>query len=142
MSVEQVRNSIAYCGLVCLLCRAGAECNCKTGNHCSKRLSPEGCFQYECCIWKGIDGCWECSDAPCDKDMFLPIEENRVSARRKIRVFITCIKEDGIDKFSQYILAGIESGIVYHRDGVYGDYDLETEEDILNLLRTSEKRRN
>ena len=138
MKAEQIANSIAYCGLICLLCRDDMECNCKTDNHCGKRLSPDGCYQYDCCIRKGFNGCWECPDAPCDKGMFLP-SNNPTSSRRKLRAFITCIKEDGLEMFSQYIVNNIESGIVYHRNGVYGDYDLETEEAILHLLRTGKR---
>ena len=136
MNIEQIKNSISYCGLICLLCRDDIECSCRRDNHCGKRLSLEGCFQYTCCVSKNLNGCWECPEAPCDKDMFSPIDKNRISARRKLRAFITCIKEDGIEKFSQYIINNIEKGIVYHRNGIYGDYDLENEEDILKLLRT------
>lgn len=28
-----------------------------------------------------------------------------------------------------------KDGIVYHKEGIYGDYDLENEEDVLKLLR-------
>jgi hypothetical protein len=48
----------------------------------------------------------------------------------RLKTFVKCIKEDGIDKFSEYILRNY-----YHRDGYTGDYDLETEGEILNLLR-------
>jgi len=139
MNAIQIEKSIAYCGLICALCSAGASCSCKINNHCSKKLSADGCFQYDCCTEKGLDGCWECSDAPCDKDMFTPIEDNRISARRKLRAFISCIKEDGIESFSKNITKNAEKGVVYHKNGVYGDYDLETEEKILHLLRTGEK---
>ena len=139
MNVEQIKNSIAYCGLICFLCSFDGSCDCKKDNHCGKKASPEGCFQYNCCIEKGLNGCWECSNAPCDKDMFSPIEAKQISARRKLRAFIACIKEDGIEKFFQYIVNNTEKGIVYHRNGVYGDYDLETEEKILCLLRTGEQ---
>lgn len=139
MNIEQIANSVAYCGLICSLCRDDVECNCKTDNHCGKRLSKEGCFQFDCCVRKGINGCWECSEAPCDKDMFSPNKTERISSRTKLRAFITCIKEDGIDNFAKYISNNAKNGIIYHRNGIYGDYDLKTEEDILQLLRTGEK---
>ena len=136
MKADQIKNSIAYCGLICLLCRDESECSCKADNNCGKRMSPEGCFQHDCCTTKGFNGCWECPDAPCDKDMFTPIEPGRISSRRKLRAFITCMKEDGIDRFAQYITDSVGRGFVYHRTGVYGDYDLDTEDLILQLLRT------
>ena len=136
MNLEIIKNSIAYCGLICQLCSLGGECDCREENHCGKRLSPEGCFQYDCCNSNGLNGCWECSLAPCDKGMFEPNNAKRISSRTKIRAFITCIKEDGIDRFAEYILRNVENGIVYHRNGIYGDYDLATEEEVLMLLRT------
>lgn len=54
----------------------------------------------------------------------------------KMRAFVTCIKEDGLDRFAEYIVRNSERGIVYHRNGVLGDYDLKSEVDILALLRT------
>jgi len=94
-------------------------------NHCGS------CFQYTCCRERGFNGCWECPDFPCDKDMF---DEKHL----RVKTFVKCIKEDGIDNFSQYILRNIENGILYHRNGYTGDYDLDTEEAILHLLRTGQ----
>lgn len=121
-------NSIAYCGLVCSFCCSDGKCRCKSENNCGKRLSPQGCYQYECCTAKGIKGCWECSDSPCDKDMLAP-------DKIKIRAFIRCIKEDGMQKFIDYLEQNEKEGFVYHRSGVMGDYDLPNENEILNLLR-------
>lgn len=123
-----IENSLAYCGLVCFLCYPNGGCSCKTDNHCGKRLSTEGCYQYNCCTSKKINGCWECKDAPCGIDMLAP---NKV----KLRAFIRCIKEDGIENFSKYIETNKRRGIVYHQSGILGDYDLETEEAVLRLLR-------
>jgi hypothetical protein len=121
-------NSIACCGLVCDFCSPDGSCNCKSNNHCGKRLSPEGCYQHSCCTSKGISGCWECEEAPCGIDMLAP-------DKIKLRAFIRCIKEDGIEKFIEYITINKEKGVVYHRSGILGDYDLETEDDVLELLR-------
>jgi len=59
--------------------------------------------------------------------------------RLRLKTFVKCIKEDGIKKFSQYILRNYENGIVYHKKGFNGDYDIpDSEEEILHLLRTGE----
>lgn len=121
-------NNIAYCGLICLFCRTDGGCNCKSENNCGKRLSPNGCYQYTCCTSKGINGCWECVDSPCGKDM---LAEDKI----KMRAFVRCIKEDGIDKFINYLEENTKLGIVYHKTGVVGDYDLPTEDEVLKLLR-------
>jgi len=53
----------------------------------------------------------------------------------KMRAFVRCIKEDGIHNFVSYIKKNHERGVVYHRKGVFGDYDLATEAEVLQLLR-------
>ena len=121
-------NQISYCGLVCAYCRPDGRCNCKSENNCGKRLSPSGCYQYTCCTSKGINGCWECLDSPCGKDMLAP-------DKIKMRAFVQCIKEDGIAKFISCLEQNEKSRIVYHRAGVIGDYDLSNEKEVLNLLR-------
>lgn len=121
-------NSIAYCGLVCGFCYPDGKCSCKSTNHCGKRLSTEGCYQYNCCTSKGINGCWECANSPCDKDM-LTID------KIKLRAFVQCIKEDGIQKFIGYLEQNEKDGIVYHKSGIIGDYDLSNETEVLHLLR-------
>lgn len=52
-----------------------------------------------------------------------------------MRAFVQCVKEDGIQKFIGYIEQNEKDGIVYHRAGVMGDYDLSNEKEVLNLLR-------
>jgi hypothetical protein len=121
-------NSVAYCGLICSFCCTDGRCSCKSDNNCGKRLSSEGCYQYNCCTSKGINGCWECADSPCGKDM-LAID------KIKMRAFVRCIKEEGIQKFIEYLEQNEKDGIVYHRTGVIGDYDLSSESEVLNLLR-------
>lgn len=128
MDAKQIEDSIAYCGLLCCLCQPAHVCSCRSSHICRKRLSAEGCYQYNCCTAKGLNGCWECPDAPCGIDM---LAEGKI----KLRAFIACIQEDGLDRFSAYIARNANHGIVYHRKGFLGDYDLESEADVLKLLR-------
>jgi len=128
MTVEKIKNSISYCGLLCILCCPDGSCDCRSVNNCGKKSSEEGCFQYDCCKKNCYLGCWECKDFPCGKDMF---NDNNL----RLKTFVKCIKEEGIENFCEYILRNYEKGIVYHNNGFIGDYDLDTEEKILNLLR-------
>ena len=100
MTVEKIKNSISYCGLICCLCDEDGGCDCRLNNHCNR----EGCFQYQCCNERGYLGCWECPDFSCDKDMF---DENHL----RLKTFVMCIKEDGIEEFSRYILRNFKKGI-------------------------------
>ena len=128
MTIEQIKNSISYCGLICCLCKTDGSCDCKARNHCDYQR----CYQHACCNERGYAGCWECPDFCCDKGMF---NEEHL----RLKTFVKCIKEDGIENFSRYILRNLENGILYHRNGHQGDYDLDTEEAILHLLRTGKK---
>ena len=128
MTAEQIAKSISCCGLICSLCSSNSSCDCRLTNQCEKKSSSAGCFQYKCCNKRGFSGCWECPDFSCDKDMFN-------DRNLRLKVFVKCIKEDGIETFSQYILRNFENGVLYHRNGYTGDYDLDTEEAILALLR-------
>ena len=56
MAANDIKTRLAYCGLLCALCSEDGSCDCKSGNHCGKRLSPEGCYQYNCCREKGLNG--------------------------------------------------------------------------------------
>ena len=120
--------SIGYCGLICEFCCPDGSCNCKTSNRCKKQLSTAGCYQYNCCTLKGIQGCWQCNDAPCGFDM---LAQDKI----KMRAFVRCIKEDGIEKFIEYIERNRTDGVIYHRNGFVGDYDLDTEVQVLSLLK-------
>lgn len=130
MNQHDVTKSIAYCGLVCALCHEGATCDgCRQGQ--GRCASKDGCFQYNCCRKKGIQGCWECADAPCGKDMFSREHD------RRLRAFVRCAKEEGLEKLGTYIFKNQICGIQYGYDK---DYDhLSSEEEVLQLLRTGKK---
>lgn len=133
MTLEEIQDNIGYCGLVCKLCHLACECDgCKSSrNCCGRHLSKTGCFQYKCCVGKGIVGCWECSDFPCDEDMFSKNHDVR------LRAFVRCAKEDGIHKLAEYVFNNQQKGIEY---GHNKDYDnLDSEETVLRLLRSGIK---
>lgn len=133
MDINEVSNSIGYCGLVCKLCHLADECDgCKSDkNCCGRHLSEAGCYQYNCCLNKKINGCWECDDFPCNNDMFSDSHDLRLLA------FVHCAKEEGVEKLAEYALINQQKGILY---GHQKDYDgLVSEEVVLKLLRTGEK---
>jgi hypothetical protein len=127
MNKKELENSIAYCGLVCNLCHLAAECNgCRTAaTNCPKYHSVEGCFHRDCCLTKGIDGCWECDEYPCGRDMFAG------KTKGEILGFCACIKQDGKAKFIGYILRNMAKGIRYGIEG----YGALSEKQVLELLK-------
>lgn len=134
MDAKEVASSIGYCGLICKFCHEADHCGgCKSDNNCCGRhLSEQGCFQYNCCTTKGINGCWECSESSsCTKDMFSEHHDIRN------RVFVKVAKTEGINKLAQYVIDNQKNGIQY---GWNKDYDnLESEEAIIDLLHNGVK---
>ena len=128
MDVKDIVQNMGYCGLVCTLCHGADKCNgCKSDNNCCGRhLSEEGCFQFDCCVKKDINGCWECADGPCEKDMFSEHHDVRN------RTFVKVAKNEGIEALAAYVLENQKNGIMY---GWNKDYDnLGNEEAIIDLL--------
>lgn len=133
MTVIEVVKNIGYCGLVCSFCHLKDTCDgCKSEeNCCGRHLSGDGCYQYNCCVERGIGGCWECKDFCCGKDMFSESHDIR------LRAFVRCAKEEGVEKLAEYVLRNQQSDIKY---GYNKDYDgLESEEVVLKLLKTGQK---
>lgn len=131
--IEELKESVAYCGLVCKLCHSADSCDgCRSENNCCGRhLSSDGCYQYNCCTERGLNGCWECEDFCCEKDMFSNSHDIR------LRAFVRCAKEEGIDKLTEYVWENQLNGIYY---GYLKDYDgLVSEDAVLKLLRSGQK---
>jgi hypothetical protein len=124
---QALTNSIAYCGLVCGMCHLKAECDfCKnTASLCAR---SEVCFQRDCCVQRGMEGCWECDEFPCGRDMHGPGHDLR------IRAFVTFIKAEGADALVDCLLRNEALGIHYGKDR---DYDGKgSEEEVIRLLKT------
>jgi hypothetical protein len=128
---QELIDSIAPCGLICKLCHLADRCDgCKaTASGCENHSAKwGGCYHRHCCLGKGLKGCWECSDAPCDQDMFSQTHDLR------IRAFVRCLKEEGPERLIDYLVANQARGIRY---GYQKDYDGKASEaEVLVLLRT------
>ena len=131
MNQSELVNSISYCGLICGLCHLDDQCDgCRsTASHCDNHSKQwGGCHHRNCCIKQQINGCWECKDFPCSKDLYGPNHDLRICA------FARLIREEGREKLIEYIVANAEKGIRY---GYRKDYDGKgSEEEVLELLRT------
>lgn len=129
MKKGTLKQSVAYCGLICSLCFLAESCDgCKsTNNQCEKDKSDRGCYQKECCQKRGFNGCWECPElSSCSKGIYTP--ENSP----KVKAFAACIKEDGLDSFIDYVLRNNREGLSVEKGK---DYDNLSFSQILKLLR-------
>ena len=101
---------IARCGLACCLCSENANCSgCNSGECADKQW----CINRKCSLQKGIDGCYVCE------------EECRKGLLQKIKpyAFQLFIKHWGMEELLNCLERNEADGIVYHREGIVGDYD-------------------
>ena len=121
METKAIRESLAYCGLICKLCSSTEECD-----GC-KQTASKSCYQKTCCLEQHLNGCWECAKFPCHEGMY------RNEDNPKVKAFAQCVREDGAEKFIEYVMENMQAGL-----SVQGgkDYDFRPVDDVLQLLRT------
>ena len=88
---ERNHSVVGYCGLACGLCAYSCEPTCRSGG------GSEDCYQRACSIGKGIDGCWQCDEFPCNEGSFS--EHNGSTFRGVCLASCQCIKERGIFEY-------------------------------------------
>ncbi len=115
---------LAYCGLACCVCSENASCAGCRNEGCANK---EWCKPFVCCKKKGLSGCWECREFPCDYGMF---------KKPRVREFAGLIAEYGEDAFIRALEKGESEGILYHyKKELVGDYDLLGADGELLLCR-------
>ncbi len=118
---------IARCGLACCLCAENTHC---TGCNSGECPDKEWCENRKCSIEKEISHCYECNE-DCKRGLLKKI---------KPYAFTLFIKRYG----EEYLLDCLESnekmGIVYHREGITGDYDNFTDfEELIEFIKTGKR---
>jgi len=116
---RELAKSVAYCGLICGICKNVEKgcIGCRSGG------GDDDCYQRNCCLKKGISGCWLCDGFPCDMGYFA--DEAWAGL---CKGFVQCIKAKGIEELVQ--LARTKLGEVIE----YGDLRFKTEEEIVVAL--------
>lgn len=127
---KALTRNMGRCGLVCGLCLERATLGCKgcvsDKNCCGRHLSRGGCHQYDCSLAKGLRGCWECPDGPCNEDMFAAPHD------RRNRIFVAFAREHGVEELARRVWRNQQAGIRY---GYQLDYDgLPSDQAVLDLL--------
>lgn len=118
------KKGIAFCGLACCVCSENTACAGCRNEGCRDK---EWCKSFHCCKSKGLDGCWECADFPCDNPMF---------DKLRVRTLAEFISEYGEQKLLNALQKNENAGVIYHyKDRLEGDYDLlQSEEEIRQFL--------
>lgn len=75
---------------------------------------------------KGLAGCWECDDAPCDMDVFSM--DNNI----RYRAFVRFAKYEGVEELGKCVFQNMIHGIRYGEGKDYDQFD--SEEKVVQLL--------
>ncbi len=127
-TVSEIASLMAPCGFVCAYCVKHEKDGCRGCNS-----NQEQCPILLCCRERRIKGCWECADFPCC--------ECTAFRSVRLRAFLRCAKEEGLDKLAEYLVRNARNGLRYHYGFTFqGDYDgYKNEEQVLHALRTGQK---
>ena len=116
---------IARCGLACCLCSENCS-GCNSGE-CPDR---EWCENRKCSLSKSIGHCYECEEE-CRKGLL---------AKIKPYGFTEFVKKYGEKELLDCLERNEANGIVYHRNGIMGDYDdFDDVETLIDFIKTGEK---
>ena len=115
---------IARCGLACCLCTENADCNGCDSNGCPDN---DFCENKKCSIAKGLTHCYTCEEH-CRKGLLGKI---------KPYAFTLFAKKYGEEKLLDCLERNEKNGVVYHREGINGDYDdFDDVEQLMNFILT------
>ena len=118
---------IARCGLACCLCSENDHCR-----GCNSADCPDKgwCENRKCSMEKGIAGCADCKE-DCRKGLL---------AKIKPYGFTMFVKRYGKEALLDRLEINEQNGIVYHREGITGDYDdFDDVQELIDFILTGKR---
>lgn len=101
---------LARCGLACCLCSENEHCSGCDSGECPDK---DWCENRKCSLSKNIAHCYECSE-PCRKGLL---------AKIKPYAFTEFARKYGENTLLDCLERNEKNGVIYHREGINGDYD-------------------
>ena len=126
---------IARCGLACCLCSENKECKgCRLDGF--KDLSwckdAQWCENRKCVMSKGLAHCFDCPDEGCTKGLF--------ADKIKALAFTAFARRYGVEELLDCLERNEKNGVVYHREGIIGDYDeFDDLEELIQFIKKGER---
>ena len=118
---------IARCGLACCLCSENERCGGCDSPDCP---DTDRCENRKCSLGRGLSRCSACGE-DCRKGLLSKI---------KPYGFTVFIKRYGEEKLLTCLERNEKAGIVYHREGIFGDYDgFEDPEALIRFILTGKR---
>lgn len=120
---------IARCGLACCLCGESEHCaGCDSGDCPDK----DGCENRACSLERGVAHCFDCPETDCKKG---------VLQKSKPYGFTAFARRYGEQALLDCLGRNEQRGVVYHREGVVGDYDgFADGEELIRFIQTGERK--
>lgn len=112
---------IARCGLACCLCSENVSCQGCDSGQCPDK---DWCENRKCSIEKDYSHCYSCCNEECRKGLLSKI---------KPYGFSLFAKRYGEEALLDCLERNEKNGVVYHRQGIVGDYD--EFDDVEELIR-------
>lgn len=114
---------IARCGLACCLCSENEHCGGCQSDSC---MDKDWCENRKCSLAKNLAGCYACDDANCRKGMLSKIKPLGITE---------FARQYGVERLMACLERNENQGVVYHRSGIFGDYDdFDSVEELLELI--------
>ena len=121
---------IARCGLACCVCSENSTCDGCESDSCR---DSSWCWNRKCSKEKGLSHCYECEDASCAKGML---------ARIRTLAFTQFARRYGEKELLDCLERNEQAGVVYHRNGLCGDYDdFSDMEELIEFIKTGKRSR-
>lgn len=118
---------IARCGLACCLCSENDHCSGCNSGECPDKA---WCENRRCSIEKGIAHCYDC-DAACRKGLLSKI---------KPFAFTVFVKRFGEEELLDCLEKNEKNGVIYHREGIIGDYDaFDNVEELVSFIKSGKR---
>lgn len=118
---------IARCGLACCLCSENEKCRGCRSDDCPDK---DWCENRKCSTEKGMSHCSVCGEV-CRKGLLSKI---------KPYAFTLFLKRYGEDELLDCLERNEKNGIIYHREGIVGDYDdFDDVEKLIEFIRTGKR---
>lgn len=115
---------IARCGLACCLCSENVSCNGCNSGECPDK---DWCENRKCTIEKNLQYCYNCNE-DCRKGLLGKI---------KPYAFTLFVRRYGEAELLDCLERNEKAGVVYHREGINGDYDdFDDIEELIEFVRT------
>lgn len=118
---------IARCGLACCLCSENGRCG-----GCPSGSCPDSarCENRRCSAERGISHCYLCEE-DCRR---------RLLGKIKPYAFTLFMKRYGLDCLLDCLEKNERRGVLYHREGIVGDYDdFDDAEALIAFIKTGKR---